>query len=198
MKKISVGLAGGIGSGKSTVASLLENYGAEIVSGDELGREVVENDPSVKVEIQRVLGDTVLRPDGSFDRGRIAQRVFAEQRMIDWLTKLTFPAIHMRWLSAFQSSNSRVIVFDAALIFEWGIEREFDLTIGVLADHELVISRIGEKFSRDDILRRMSLQASMIGKIMFADVLIENNDSRENLMRQVERVWYDNILPLTA
>lgn len=198
MKKISVALTGSIGSGKSTVATMLAEHGAQIVSGDELGKLVLSQDSFVREKIRQRLGQDVFNPDGTPNRPLIASRVFSDSCLSSWLTSVTFPAIHLRWKEALNVSSVPVTVLDAALIFEWKIECEFDVVISVIAAPDVALSRSSQRFSREDFLRRMHAQLSPEEKAIRSHVVIKNDGDLGQLTSQVSIIWQTKILPLLS
>jgi dephospho-CoA kinase len=140
---LRVGLTGGLGSGKSTVAAELRALGAQVIEADELGRELMEPGEGVYREIVRVFGPEVLGPDGRLgearlDRARLAQMAFAEGRL-DELNAIVHPAViaaQQRWMEdVFRRDSRAVAVVESALIFE--VERDAKTRgerEGVLAD----------------------------------------------------------------
>lgn len=193
MKPVVVGLTGGIGVGKSSVAETLRTLGADIVSGDELGREVIERDAKVKDAIVSELGASVLNQDHSLNRRRIAELVFVSPDRSRWLTHLTFPAIHRLWRERCEHTLAQVIVFDAALIFEWGIEREFDIVLVVTAPEESILARAQGRFSVADLAARASAQMPVEGKITGATHVIVNEGTLAELESHVRKFWTEYI-----
>jgi dephospho-CoA kinase len=122
---LRVGLTGGLGSGKSTVAAQLRALGAQVIEADELGRELMEPGESVYQEIVRVFGPEAVGPDGRLNRGRLAQMAFTEGRL-DELNGIVHPAViaaQQRWMEdVFRRDAKAVAVVESALIFE--VERD--------------------------------------------------------------------------
>ena len=195
MKRITVALTGGIGSGKSTVADLLRNLGAGVVSGDEFGRAVLEEDEAVRNELVVKLGSDVCDARGVLDRGLIAKRVFASKELSRWLTDLTFPGILRRWEEFAQRAVRTVAVFDAALIFEWNIQDRFDLVLTVVSSEEAAFERSHHRFSREDFQLRRGSQLSDERKIEGADFVIHNDGSLADLRDKVLEFWNSKIQP---
>jgi dephospho-CoA kinase len=142
MWPLTIGLTGTIGAGKSTVAALLSEHGAEIVSGDTLGKIAVEESDNILHDIRERFGATVFSEDGSLNRREFGHVVFVSAEHSEWLTERTFPTIFQLWCDRVKHCKSPVIVLDAALIFEWKIEIEFDLIIVVLATPDRVKQRL--------------------------------------------------------
>ncbi len=189
MKKVTVALTGGIGAGKSTVAEMLAELGATIISGDELGRKVLNEEPAVRQALVERLGDAILHENGTLDRRLIAQRVFSDESLSRWLTALTFPGIYSRWRKLRDDATSNVIVFDAALIFEWKIQSEFDVVVAVVAAETVTLARSVGRFTQEDFYSRRSAQVPDAEKMNGADVVIHNDGSQVQLHQQVLQLW---------
>jgi len=196
MASLLVGLTGGIGTGKSVVADVFREFGAVMVSGDELGREVLESSPELLDAVRAQFGDDVFESDGTLDRRALGERAFASAESASWLTRLTFPGIYARWRKAAAQADG-VAVFDAALVFEWRIEPEFDLVIVVSASREVVRERLvrANRLSPSEFEARFSSQTLPEEKARRAHVVIENNGSLERLRAEARRVWIERIEP---
>jgi dephospho-CoA kinase len=94
---MTIGLTGGIGSGKSTAAKYFAQYGAEVVLGDELGRKAVETRKDIQSAIRKRFGEEVFQSSGELDRAKLGELVFSDSESVRWLTALTFPYIHAAW-----------------------------------------------------------------------------------------------------
>ena len=197
MPPILIGLTGGIGTGKSSVAKLLSARGAKVVSGDELGRIALEKSPALLAVVRSRFGDGVFAPDGKLLRRELGRQVFASTEHAHWLTRLTFPAIYDLWYDAVRTAKERVIVFDAALIMEWGIEREFDYVIAVTAAPETVRRRLqtGGRLSESETRSRQASQFVPRDGVALADYVIDNNGTPAALAEQVDRFWQMEIQP---
>jgi dephospho-CoA kinase len=198
VKQVSVALTGGIGSGKSTVAELLRNLGAGVVSGDELGRAVLEEDDDVRTKLVEKLGADVMDAHGVLNRKLIAERVFASADLSKWLTDLTFPGIIRRWEEFSRRAIRQVIVFDAALIFEWGIQDRFDVVLTVVSSEASAVSRSNSRFTSEDFQRRRKSQLPDELKIAGADFVLHNDGSPELLRANVIDFWNNTIHPLIS
>ena len=198
MQPYLIGLTGGIGSGKSTVAAEFSELGAEIVVGDELGRIALENSVELLREVRKRFGDEVFSAAGKLNRSALGKQIFGSAEHVSWLTKLTFPRIYELWKAAVKKSNRDVVVFDAALIFEWGIEAEFDTVVVVIADPDVVVRRAetSGRFARSEITERLSRQTDYQLKAARADVVLQNNSTPDSLRSQVREFWNHEIMPL--
>lgn len=187
-----VGLTGPLGAGKSEVARVWEEKGAAVVSGDMMGRRALELDPQLREAISSHFGVEVFSHNGAVDRSRLADRAFASPQSARLLTELTFPSLYrMAWreMEAF-SEVADVVVFDAALIFEWGVEKDFDRIVAVIAPEELLIERAMEKgLTRQQAIKRLKAQIPPKEKGRRAHRVIYNEGTLEELWREAEAVW---------
>ncbi|MBI5059897.1 dephospho-CoA kinase [candidate division KSB1 bacterium] len=192
---LTVGLTGGIGAGKTTVAQLLAEHGAEVVSGDELGRIAVESSPAILDHIRLRFGPAVFDDSGRLRRRELGQRVFADLADARWLTEITRDPILELWNQRVRECPADVIVFDAALIYEWGVEDEFDLLVSVSAPPDCVAERMrsGGRLTADEVASRMTAQLDPRQKARRSQVLIHNDGTRELLVSRVASLWSTTI-----
>jgi dephospho-CoA kinase len=197
MPPIRIGLTGGVGMGKSSVAAALAEHGAQIVSGDELGRVALEQSPELLAAIRERFGDEVFSSDGTLQRRELGKRVFSSPEHVHWLTALTFPRIHWLWMEAVEQSARDVIVLDAAMIVEWGMEKEFDLLVVVMAPKNLVRERLmhAGRLTEEEAAARQEQQVAPAAKAAIADRVINNNGTLSELRRQLERFWQEMVTP---
>jgi dephospho-CoA kinase len=189
-----LGLTGGIGSGKSTVASMLAERGAAVVDADRIARVVVEPDgPAYRPLIER-FGPEIVRPDGALDRPAIAARVFNDPDALADLNAITHPAItdRMRQEIAEHAANDRIVVVDAALLDELipsAAELAGVIVVRVAAD--VAVDRLvhQRRLSEDDARARIAAQAGRDERRAAADIVVDNSSDRRHLEREVDRVW---------
>jgi dephospho-CoA kinase len=189
-----VGLTGGIGSGKSTVAALLEARGAVLVDADRIARDVVEPDgPAYQPLIDR-FGPSIVRPDRTLDRAAIAARAFSDPEALADLNHITHPAIRDRMaaLVAAQAGTDRVVVMDIPLLAP-ATRNSYGLAGVIVVDTpvEVAVERLVAQrgLSEDDARARMAAQLSREERRQLADVVIDNSGPRESLEAAVERAW---------
>ena len=188
-----VGLTGGIGSGKSTIARLLEKRGAVVFDADVLAREVVEpGTPGHAAVIER-FGANVLAPGGELDREALASIVFADPAARRDLEAIVHPEVRRRFAEGTEEyhDTERVVVFSAPLLVETGMYSAFDLLVVVSASTATQIDRLmrDRGMSEDTVRSRIAAQATPEARAEVADVLIDNEGSPEELEHQVERLW---------
>jgi dephospho-CoA kinase len=213
---LRVGLTGGLGSGKSTVAAWLRELGAHVIEADELGRALMEPGQPVYSEIVRVFGPQVLSPDARLNRARLAELAFQGGRLND-LNAIVHPAViaaQRRWMEeVFSRDPAAVAVVESALIFEverdarargeresvladW--RRRITRVIVVTAPDEVKIARyaarlaasgIAREAAEADARRRLAHQIPDVEKAARADYVLDNNDNKETLHAQVLALW---------
>lgn len=190
-----VGLTGGIGSGKSTVARLLEKRGAVVFDADLLAREAVEpGTPGHAAVIER-FGADVLAPGGELDREALASIVFADPSARRDLEEIVHPEVRRLFAEgseAYRDTDS-VVVFSAPLLVETGMHTAFEVLVVVSATVATQIERLMHQrgMSEPSIRARIDAQAPLEDKAAAADFLVDNEGSLDELESQVDRLWND-------
>ena len=190
-----VGLTGGIGSGKSTVARLLEKRGAVVFDADLLAREAVEpGTPGHAAVIDR-FGADVLAPGGELDREALASIVFADPAARRDLEQIVHPEVRRLFAEGSEAyrDTDRVVVFSAPLLVETGMHTAFEILVVVSATVATQIERLMRQrgMSETSIRARIDAQAPLEDKAAVADFLVDNEGSLDELEGQVERLWTD-------
>jgi dephospho-CoA kinase len=190
-----VGLTGGIGSGKSTVARLLERRGAFLIDADALAREAIARGTPGFERVLDAFGSDVLGPDGDLDRARLASLVFSDPAQKAVLESIVHPEVARRFgqLVEEHRSTAGVLVYVTPLLVEVGLAPAFDVVVVVTASPHLRVSRVASErgLSPEDVRRRMATQASDEQRAEVANVLIDNDGTLAELERQVGRLWSD-------
>ena len=183
-----IGLTGGIGAGKSTVARILETMGCVVSDSDRDAAAVLET-PEVKERLQAWWGDQIIASDGTLDRRAIAARVFDDPRERGRLENLVHPLVHERRRKRFEeaSPDSRALVIDAPLLFEAGLDEECDAIIFVDAPRELRLERVKSErgWDESEIDRREAAQLPIEEKRIRATAVITNNATADRLENDV-------------
>jgi dephospho-CoA kinase len=188
-----VGLTGGIGSGKSTVARLLQDKGATVVDADEAARHIVEpGQPALKALVDR-FGPGILLTDGRLDRSGLARIAFSDEESRLALNAITWPAIVDEFSERIaEAPDDAIVVCDAPLLAEGGPgrERDFAAVIVVESPGDVRLARLEERgIARDDGERRMAAQATDDERREFATYVLDNSGDAEALARQVDDLW---------
>jgi dephospho-CoA kinase len=190
-----VGLTGGIGSGKSTVARMLEERGAVVFDADLLAREAVEpGTPGHTAVIER-FGADVLAPGGELDREALASIVFADPSARRDLEQIVHPEVRRLFAEGSEAyrDTDRIVVFSAPLLVESGMHTAFEILVVVSATVATQIERLMRQrgMSEAAIRARIDAQASLEDKAAVADFLVDNGGTLAELESQVERLWHD-------
>ena len=188
-----VGLTGGIGSGKSTVARLLDRRGAVVIDADQLAREAVEQGTEGFARVVDTFGPEVVRPDGDLDRAALAAQVFRDPVRKAELEAIVHPEVARRFAQRLEPyrGSDRVVVYVTPLLAELGLAPAFDVVVVVTASPHLRIARVASErdLSPEEVRRRMAAQASDEHRAEIADVLLDNDGTLAELEAQVDRLW---------
>lgn len=179
---IKVGITGGIGSGKTTVCKLFELLGIAVYYSDDEAKKILDNDSTVKSELLKLLGPTILNEFEQIDRKKIASIVFSDTTKLASLNAIVHPAVARHFEDWCKKQSSPYILKEAAILFESGANKQVDNTIVVTAPVELKLSRVmaRDKTSEAEVLKRMANQLPDEEKIKLSDFVIQNNE--ENLL----------------
>ena len=186
MKRI--GLTGGIGSGKSFVANILENMGFPVYYSDLRSKELTKSNPSIKTGLISLFGEEVYS-DNELNTQLVATKIFQNEEMRQKVNELIHPIVRKDFEDWVTNQKSALVFNEAAILFETGAFRNFDATILVCAPMELKIQRVmkRENCSKEDVLARMSKQWSDDEKSKLANFII-NNDECDPILTQLELV----------
>ncbi len=188
-----VGLTGGIGSGKSTVAALLAEHGGVIVDADLIARQVVEpGTPALAALVER-FGEKILNQQGELDRANLAELAFASDAARSDLEAITHPAINAEFSRQMSAAPvDAIVICDVPLLAEsdQARNRSYPAVIVVEAPLELRLDRLAERgVARADAQRRIAAQATDEERRQLATVVVDNSGDRETLTQRVNEVW---------
>jgi dephospho-CoA kinase len=184
-----VGLVGRAGSGKSTVAQALAADGAVVIEADLVGHEVTDRDPDVRAALASEYGADVYGPDGRLDRERVAARVFTDAAARARLDRLVHPRLVARLRERLDELRARdfrgVVVVDAALLLEWGLEGGCDVVVAVTAPEGEQVRRLARLrgWTEEETRRRLRAQRTNEAFRAAADVTLDNSGSAGELAR---------------
>ena len=185
-----VGLTGGIGSGKSTIAARFRDLGVVTVDADEVARQVVEPGTGALARIVAHFGREVLLPDKRLDRAALRQLVFADTRERQWLEALLHPLIRQEIVRQLGEARSPYAILVSPLLVESGQHRLVDRVLVVHVPPEVQIERTMQRDgnSREQVARIMAAQMSAEDRMAAADDIIDNSGAVESIVREVERL----------
>lgn len=191
---LRLGLTGGIGAGKSTVARMLAQRGAVVIDADAISRELVEPGEPALDRLVEEFGPGILREDGSLNRGALAQIAFGDAAAAARLNQIMHPAIRAeseRRIADAVREGASVVVYDMPLLVETGQQDVVDRVVVVDVPEEVQLERaVGSRgLDEADVRRRIALQASREERLGCADGVIDNSGDVAATERQVEALW---------
>lgn len=196
----TLGVTGGIGSGKTTVCRMLEELGASVFYADDVAKRLMVDDEKVRNEILEAFGMESYRPDGTLNRPYIAQTIFEDSSLVDRINQI----VHPRVFAAFEEERKKaeragfpLLVQEAALIFETGADRHLDAVAVVDSPQETRVRRVVDRdgVTPDQVRARMAHQLPPDVLRTRADYVIVNEGSPELLRKEVENL-YRTLVPM--
>ncbi|MBV8847578.1 MAG: dephospho-CoA kinase [Bryobacterales bacterium] len=192
---LSVGLTGGLASGKSLVGSALESLGCFLIKADDLGREVQAPGGEAFPAIVNEFGSAILSPDGGIDRRLLAAQVFQNPERLQRLNSLVHPPVkarERRLREQFARAHpDGIAVTEAAILIETGSYRDYDKLIVAICRPEQQIERAmaRDRFTREEVLDRIHRQMPLEDKLKYADYVIDTSESKEASLAQTRAVY---------
>ena len=190
-----IGVTGGIACGKTEVCRVFQKKGAIILSGDEIGKEVVEKNKKVLKELVKTFGKEILNKNLSLNRRKLGKLAFISKQSKDKLNKIIHPYLLRELRKRIQNLRRKeykdIVVVDAALIVEWGLQDELDYLIFVQSKREDKIKRLQKQkdYSRKEATFRIKSQLPEITKKRLADFVIINDGGLNKLRKKAERIF---------
>jgi dephospho-CoA kinase len=191
----TIGLTGGIGCGKSTIAGLLAELGAIIIDADKIGHDLLGTDKQVRDQVVLAFNHRILSTDGSVNRKKLAKIVFTDYNALSRLNQIIHPMIYRvvkTQLGQYRDQESKVVVIEAPLLIEANWIKMVDTIWVVTATKANVLKRFEKtEISHEEIMARIHSQLTDDERIKMADVVIKNNYSFNELKLEVNRLWQD-------
>lgn len=189
-KKLILGITGGWGSGKTTVARIFKSFSVEIIDADKIAHQVTRPQTKIYKKIIRTFGGDILKEDKTIDRDKLGRIVFANRKLLKRLNKIVHPEVIRIIREKIKASSKGIIALDAPLLIEAGLEKLVDELIVVNITRKRQIERIQRKtgLSRPDILRRIKAQIPLSDKVRRADFVIDNSGTAEKTKKQAKEI----------
>ncbi|PIQ84847.1 MAG: dephospho-CoA kinase [Candidatus Omnitrophica bacterium CG11_big_fil_rev_8_21_14_0_20_63_9] len=192
---VVIGVTGGIGTGKSTVAGMFKQLGAVVLDADVIARQVMEPKRLAWRQIVKAFGEEILNQDETIDRQRLAEVVFHDPQRRAQLERIIHPQVLRTMREQVQrlrkSRRVKTVVLDVPLLLEAGAQRGVDAVVVVTATPEVQRQRLKRKFgwTDEDIDARVHAQWALSAKVALADHVVDNADGVEHTRTQVKQLW---------
>ncbi|WP_407308445.1 dephospho-CoA kinase [Desulfosporosinus sp. SB140] len=191
---LTIGLTGGIGSGKSTVSRWFENLGVPVIDADKIVHHLFQSDSLLISELINAFGPDIVQENGEIDRSQLGKRVFAKEEARKRLESIVHPQViegmkHAR--DELRSSGAKVCVWDVPLLFETGFEKYVDQAWVVWVPRDIQIQRVLLRDNLDlhEVEARIAAQGLLEEKCQRADVVIDNSGNISETIRQLNEAW---------
>ena len=193
-----IGLIGGIGSGKSSVSSILNSLGVDVIDADKVGHEAYTPDSEGWRKVISAFGQDIVGPENEIDRKKLGSIVFSDPSEMEKLNKLMHPIIHDLVEEKIQNladQGINVVVLEAAILIEANWQDLTDEIWLAKANREVVIERVQlrNNFSREEIIKRIESQMSNNDREKHADIVIDNDGTIEQLEETVKTLWQSRV-----
>ena len=190
----TIGLTGGIASGKSTVVEFFREQRVSVIDADILGHRTYDPGTATFAAVVAAFGDELVADDGTIDRRVLGGKVFGKPEELTRLTDIVWPgmrALASEALSALEVAGNRLVVLEAAVLFEAGWEDMADEIWVTTVAVEVAVARLAERNGLDEAAARARIdsQLSNAARVAKADVVIENDGTREELAASVREAW---------
>ncbi len=192
---LHIGLTGGIATGKSTVARMFQKRGAELLNLDKIAHRVLEPGSPSWEKLLETFGETILHPDKTINRVKLAKIVFEDRNKLRTLENITHPAILELWQNEVKKilriKPETILISEVPLLFEKNLTHNFDATILVYAPPTVQIERLIKRdgISRADAAKRLEAQMPIDKKLSLATYVIHNDQGLDKTERQVQNLW---------
>lgn len=188
-----IGLTGGIGSGKSTVATILRAMGFVVIDADEMARLAVRPGSEVLRKVVQVFGPDVVTEDGSLNRKIVGERVFRDSNLLQELEKIVHPRVQeltQAKRAELAAAGVAMAFYDVPLLYEKKLESQFDAVVVVSSNEEQQINRVMARnsVSREEVQRRIAVQMRLEEKMKRTSFVIYNDRDLPHLRAQVEAI----------
>ena len=189
-----IGITGGIGSGKTEVAKVFKRFGAIIISGDEIGRDVVEKNQIIMKRLVKTFGRVILTKNSKLNRRKLGEIAFSSSEGKNKLNRIIHPYLLSnlrKKIKEYRKRKRGLVVVDAALIIEWGIQKELDYLILVESNLKDRLKRLKEYsgYSQKEALNRIKAQIDYKTRRRYADYIIRNDKDLNELRNRVIFLW---------
>ncbi|WP_277115309.1 dephospho-CoA kinase [Chryseobacterium sp.] len=187
-----IGLTGGIGSGKTTVARFIEEFGFPVYYSDDRAKTIVNESEDMKIKIKELLGEDSYDENGFYDRKFVADKVFNNRDLLQQLNEIIHPAVKIDFENWVRKQSKYLVFKETALLFELKLNRQCYKSLLVTAEDNIRIKRVMDRDHKTyrEVETVMEKQMPERDKIKMADCIIYNNTNLEDLKEQTEKVIF--------
>ncbi|MCJ8153538.1 dephospho-CoA kinase [Chryseobacterium sp. SSA4.19] len=188
-----IGLTGGIGSGKTTVARFIEEFGFPVYYSDERAKAIVNENDGLKLRIKALLGDEAYDEHGLYDRKSVSEKVFNDKELLHQLNEIIHPAVRIDFEDWLKKQTKYLVFKETALLFELKLNQQCYKSLLITAEDNIRIKRVMDRDSKTyrEVQAIMEKQMPEKDKIKLADCIIYNNTNIDDLKDQTEKVIFD-------
>lgn len=188
-----IGLTGGIGSGKTTVAKFIEDFGFPVYYSDDRAKDIVNDNDDLKFKIKELLGDESYDENGLYNRKFVAEKVFNNKDLLQSLNEIIHPAVRLDFEDWVKKQTKYLIFKETALLFELKLHKQCYRSVLVTAEDNIRIKRVMDRDGKTyrEVQSVMEKQMSEKEKIKLADCIIYNNTNLDDLKEQTEKIIFE-------
>jgi dephospho-CoA kinase len=188
-----IGLTGGIGSGKTTVAKFIEDCGFPVYYSDDRAKDIVNDNDDLKAKIKELLGDKAYDEKGLYDRKYVAEKVFNNNDLLHELNEIIHPAVRIDFEDWVKKQTKYLVFKETAILFELKLNKQCYKSILVTAEDNIRAKRVMDRDGKTyrEVQAIMEKQMPEKDKIKLADCIIHNNTNVEDLKEQTEKIIFD-------
>lgn len=188
-----IGLTGGIGSGKTTVARFIEEFGFPVYYSDERAKMIVNENRELQLKIKELLGEQAYNSAGRYDRKFVAEKVFNDKELLQQLNEIIHPAVRTDFEDWVSRQTKYLIFKETALLFELKLNRQCYKSLLVTAEDNIRIKRVMDRDGKTyrEVQAVMEKQMPEKDKIKMADCVIYNNTNLDDLREHTEKIIFD-------
>lgn len=188
-----IGLTGGIGSGKTTVAKFIEDFGFPVYYSDDRAKDIVNDNDDLKVKIKELLGDESYDENGLYNRKFVSEKVFNNKDLLQSLNEIIHPAVRLDFEDWVKKQTKYLIFKETALLFELKLHKQCYRSVLVTAEDNIRIKRVMDRDGKTyrEVQSVMEKQMPEKEKIKLADCIIYNNTNLDDLKEQTEKIIFD-------
>ena len=187
-----IGITGGFGTGKTTVARIFKKLGATVIDADKIVHSQLKKNKKLIKKIISEFGKGILNKRKDIDKRKLSELVFKDRKKLKKLTKIVHPKVISIIKSEAKKNKKRIIIIDAPLLIEAGLQGLVDFIIVVKVPRDIQITRLKKKYKLAEIklLQRMRAQMPLQDKIRLANFVIDNKGSLSQTEREVRKLWH--------